>query len=203
MTPAEIRWGSPVKNRVVENSLRSKDGTWPGSSSTTTISAWNGKARPAYAALLEDVIDLDHPVRTCIAGEVDLSTDAGRAIARTLTARGRHESDVKSRRLCAKHEQLAQSGAWASGRCFGYTNDGQVIPTEAVIIREIANRLLSGESLRSVTKWFGDSGVPTVRRVGTTQSGVAYSSNLCFIAQGEARSLIRAQSVEGSQVSWN
>jgi len=153
------------------------------------VSAWSGKSRPAFNALLkeledssidgvvvwhidrlvrsmrdlEDVIDLDHPVWTYIAGEVDLSTDAGRAIARTLTAWGRYESDVKSRRLRAKHEQLAQAGAWASGRCYGYTNDGEVIESEAVIIRKIASRLLGGESLRSVTKWLGDSNIPTVR----------------------------------------
>lgn len=153
------------------------------------ISAWSGKERPAFTALvnalgdgsvdglvvwhidrlvrsmrdLEDVIDLDKPVWTCIAGEIDLSTDAGRAIARTLTAWGRYESDVKSRRLRGKHEQLAQSGAWASGRCFGYTKDGQVIAQEAIIIRDVADRLLGGESLRSVTRSLLDAGTPTVK----------------------------------------
>jgi site-specific DNA recombinase len=153
------------------------------------ISAWSGKLRPAYTALLtaladgsvdgvvvwhidrlvrsmrdlEDVIELDRPVWTCIAGEVDLSTDAGRAIARTLTAWGRYESDVKSRRLRSKHEQLAQSGAWASGRCFGYTADGEVIDSEGEVIRDIAARLLRGESLRSVTRSLVDSGTPTVK----------------------------------------
>ena len=163
-------------------------GKLPESSSTTT--SRHGAASPtAYTALLgalrdtsidgvvvwhidrlvrsmrdlEDVIDLDRPVWTCVAGEWDLSTDAGRAIARTLTAWGRYESDVKSRRLRAKHEQLAQSGAWASGRCFGYTLEGQIVDAEAEVIREIANRLLAGASLRSVTKWLGEARVPTIR----------------------------------------
>ena len=153
------------------------------------ISAWTGKTRPGFEDLvqalrsgaingvivwhidrlvrsmrdLEDVIDLDRPIWTCIAGEVDLSTDAGRAIARTLTAWGRYESDVKSRRLRAKHEQLAQSGAWASGRCFGYTVDGEVVESEAVLIRAIAERLLRGDSLRSVTSWLVREEVPTVK----------------------------------------
>lgn len=153
------------------------------------ISAWSGKFRPAFAALLsaledgsvggvvvwhidrlvrsmrdlEDVIDLDRPVWTCIAGEVDLSTDAGRAIARTLAAWGRYESDVKSRRLRGKHAQLAQAGAWASGRCFGYTRDGKVIEAEAAVIRDIAERLLGGESLRSVTRSLTASDTPTVK----------------------------------------
>ncbi len=153
------------------------------------ISAWSGKARPGFSELLkalgdgsvdgvvvwhidrlvrsmrdlEDVIDLDRPVWTCIAGEIDLSTDAGRAIARTLTAWGRYESDVKSRRLRGKHEQLAQSGAWASGRCFGYSKEGQVIAHEAVVIRDVADRLLGGESLRSVTRSLLEEGVPTVK----------------------------------------
>jgi DNA invertase Pin-like site-specific DNA recombinase len=118
------------------------------------VSAWNGKARPQFRRLLEDirqgnvdgvvVWDLDRLNRTpreleqfldvcdaakvrqlgTVSGDVDLATHDGRFHARILCAVARKESDDKSRRMKRKLDELAKTGRW-HGRGRAYGYDEQ------------------------------------------------------------------------------
>ena len=109
------------------------------------LSAYSGKARPAYRRLLSDLkagqIDAVvawHPdrlhrspleleefiglieahgaaVETVQAGRVDLSTSAGRLQARMLGNIARYESEHKSERVRSKMRQLAEAGKVGGG----------------------------------------------------------------------------------------
>lgn len=109
------------------------------------ISAYRGKRRPGYQAMLEavkahevdglicwhndrlhrhqreleDFIDLiDNtaiPVVTVTAGPFDLSTASGKMTARILGAVARQESEHKAERQRAKHAQLIEMGAPSAG----------------------------------------------------------------------------------------
>ena len=157
------------------------------------VSAYSGKARPAYRELLAalesgraDAVIAWHPdrlhrspreletfidiaerrgiaVQTCRAGEIDLNTAAGRAIARTLGAWARAESETKSERLRRQRQQLAESGGWHGGpRPFGFEKDGTTVnEPEAAVIRDAVAGLLAGESLRSVQRRANASGLLT------------------------------------------
>ena len=155
------------------------------------LSAFTGKPRPSFERLLDDVragivtaVIAWHPdrlyrhprdleqfittieqagcaVETVQAGELNLATPSGRAVARTLGAWGRYESEHKSARLRAKHRELAEAGKdGGSGRPFGYEADRKTIrPAEAALIREAADRVLQGASLRSICSGWNASGI--------------------------------------------
>jgi DNA invertase Pin-like site-specific DNA recombinase len=86
-------------------------------------------------------------------GEVDLGTDAGRAFARQLAAFSRHEEEHRAELRHRRHETDADSGkAWRAGsRCYGYKPDGmEIVESEAEVIRDVAERVRNGESLRAI-----------------------------------------------------
>jgi DNA invertase Pin-like site-specific DNA recombinase len=127
---------------------------------------------------LEDFLDLCDRTGVrdlaCVTGEIDLGTDDGRFHARILGAVARKESDDKSRRLLRKHLELANAGKVSGGgtRPYGYAIDRHtVIPAEAALITEMAERLLAGDSLRSIATNLNDRDVVTVTgRQWTTHS---------------------------------
>lgn len=158
------------------------------------ISAYAGRPRPGYQALrdaitagsldvviawhtdrlhrspveLEDWIAVCDPrgvgVVTVRAGELDLSSAAGRMTARIVGAVARHESEQKSERIARKHRELALAGKPSGGmRAFGHNADGTVNEEEAAVIRGMVRRVLAGESIKSVVRWLIASDVPTVR----------------------------------------
>jgi len=157
------------------------------------LSAFSGKARPAYQELLkaidqrgiEAVIvwhldrlhrhprELEEFIELCdagriklasVSGDVDLSTADGRLMARIQGAVARKESEDKSRRIRRKHEELAELGLFAGGgkRGYGYSIDRKsIIDSEAEVIRSAADRLLAGDSLRSITQDLNRQGIRT------------------------------------------
>jgi site-specific DNA recombinase len=132
------------------------------------VLAWHPDRLHRSPRELESFIDLIEltkaKVQTCRAGEYDLSTPSGRMTARVVGAVARGESEHKSDRVRAKLKQNADMGKVAGGknRPFGYGADKlTVVPEEAAIVREIAKRLLAGETLRSVTAWVNSTGVTT------------------------------------------
>jgi len=155
------------------------------------ISAYTGKSRPGYERLLADIaaskvsvivtwhadrlhrspkelerfIDLAEKagvqVETVKAGTVDLSTASGRAVARTLGAWARFESEHKSDRIRRKLEQKATEGKPVGGmRPYGWEPD-KVTPreTEAAVLREAARRILAGEPIRALVRDFNARGL--------------------------------------------
>jgi DNA invertase Pin-like site-specific DNA recombinase len=100
-----------------------------------------------------------------VTGDTDLSSHDGRFLARILGAVARKESDDKSRRITRKHLELAQAGRATGGgaRPFGYRADRRTVePSEVVLIREAAERILAGESLRSLATDWNTRGIRSV-----------------------------------------
>ncbi|WP_104137404.1 recombinase family protein [Cryobacterium sp. Y62] len=152
------------------------------------ISATSGKRRPAFEALLvsnpgrivvwhvdrlirlsrelERVIDLGVNVHAVKSGHVDLSTPAGRAVAKTITAWAQYEGEQKGIRQVAANVQRANAGVWQfSNRPYGYERVGgkvQIVESEAIVLREAYNRYLSGESYYAVVEDFNARGTLTV-----------------------------------------
>lgn len=115
---------------------------------------------------LEDVIDLADRYGLNLAnigGEIDLSTPQGRMTARIKGSVARMETEQMSRRIRRKFDERADAGAPHGMVAYGYRrvidtdergrrigSRDELEPTEAAVIREIARRLLAGESLRSI-----------------------------------------------------
>ena len=136
---------------------------------------------------LEDLIDLVEDrqitIATVSSGEIDLTTAEGRAMARQQAVWNQLEVEKMSERVKAQKEESASNGWWQGGRRpYGYspkrTDDGksslEVIPEEAEIVTELAERILAGESLRSLATELNERGVPTA---GDAQWRVTTISN--------------------------
>jgi site-specific DNA recombinase len=121
---------------------------------------------------LEEFIDLCNEVGVTklasVSGDLDLSTHDGQLMARILGAMARKESDDKSRRITRKHQELAQAGKVSGGgtRPFGYEADRRtIVESEAVVIRELAERALAGEAIRALCRDLDERNVATVTGV--------------------------------------
>jgi len=140
-------------------------GTWQ------AVVAWHPDRLHRSPRELEDFIDLIEQtgceVATAKAGAWDLATAAGRMMARQLGVIARYESEHRSERIRAKHDELAKAGKWAGGtRPYGYRpEDGRLIvdQDEADKIREAADRVLGGESVGAVCADWNRREVPTVK----------------------------------------
>jgi DNA invertase Pin-like site-specific DNA recombinase len=166
----------------------------------------NGKPRPAYAGMfadaaagrierivvaktdrlyrhpreLEDIIDACKAYGVALAtahGDLDLSTEPGRLVARILGDVARNEIEVKSARHKDALSQRADRGeAWWASRPFGYTvpipagdgkawsTKGQPIirhPFEAALVRQAYADVLAGTSLYGIAKAWNDAGITT------------------------------------------
>lgn len=157
------------------------------------VSAYGGKRRPQYEEMLEDIqagtldcvvawhpdrlhrspkelesyIDLSEKfgiqTNTVQAGDWDLSTPSGRAVARTLGAWARYESEHKGDRIRRARQQQAKAGGWHGGiRPYGFEKDGVTVrPAEAAEIVKAAEAIVSGVSLRSLVRDLNERGIPT------------------------------------------
>lgn len=106
---------------------------------------------------LEDLIDLVDQRRTpvvSVTGSLDLSTDAGVTMARIMVAIANKSSADTSRRVARAHVQQAAEGRPPGGwRAYGYEPDRRtIVDAEAVVIREVADRIIAGDSLRSIRR---------------------------------------------------
>ncbi|MEJ7796494.1 MAG: recombinase family protein [Nocardioides sp.] len=159
--------------------------------SDNDVSAFSGKVRPGYRELLEfiraeqaDVVLAWHvdrlhrsPVEleeyigvsdatstitvTVRAGDLDLSTAAGRMVARMLGAAARHESEQKSERIRRKRRQEAESGQAHGPLGYGYDEAQAVVEAEAAVVREVATRILDGDTLYGIASELNVRGVLT------------------------------------------
>lgn len=109
---------------------------------------------------LEDLIDLveSHPIRieAVMGGAFDLNTHEGRLMARQLVAMAAYESGHKADRIRRANRQKAERGDWHGAAKFGYGAGGVLIPEQAAVVREMADRFLAGHSLRSITGWLNE-----------------------------------------------
>jgi site-specific DNA recombinase len=163
------------------------------------ISAFNGKHRPGFEALLDamkrreiDAVlcwhtdrlyrsmkDLERlieiadaarvQIRTKQSGELDLSTSAGRMMARILGSVARAESEHKGERHKVANAQKAAAGKWqTANRAFGYTMSGEPLEPEASAYRTAVADVLAGKSIKGVARDWNAKGLRTTL-AGTTQ----------------------------------
>ena len=157
------------------------------------ISAYSGKKRPDYLQMLDDVaqqrgtavtawhtdrlhrspVELEHYITVCEpvgcmtytvkAGHLDLSTPAGRMVARQLGAVARFESEHKADRIRAAMHQNAMNGQYNGGlRPFGFEPDGETVRyEEAAEIISGTETVLAGGSVRGLVMDANRRGVLT------------------------------------------
>jgi DNA invertase Pin-like site-specific DNA recombinase len=97
---------------------------------------------------------------------IDTSTASGVFMLRTLVAIAEYESASISLRTRRAKAESARNGLPNPGgmRAFGYAPDKrQLVPEEAAAIKEAAERVLDGQSLRSVADDFNRRGIRTPR----------------------------------------
>ncbi|WP_082574942.1 recombinase family protein [Arthrobacter sp. Soil763] len=174
------------------------------------ISAYSGKRRPQYESLLEQMrtgrirgvltwhtdrlhrsprelesyIDASEKhgivTQTVKAGEIDLSTPSGRAVARTLGAWARYESEHKSDRITRKKLQLAQDGAFSGGPVpFGWrmiAGEPVIQEPEAAEIQKAVSGFLAGRSIGFIVRELNSRGISTSR--GQKWTGTAVRNML-------------------------
>jgi site-specific DNA recombinase len=120
-------------------------------------------------------IELEQFVQVCeraglqqfatVTADIDLGNDDGLFMARILSVVAAKESARKSARQKRKALETAEAGKPNGGnlRPFGYEKDQMtVVESEAEVIREVAERYLAGESLKSLTSWLQENGVLSV-----------------------------------------
>lgn len=156
-----------------------------------SVSASTGRSRPAWDAVLGmvergevDVIlayhldritrtmtDLEHLITTTQArgvgvatatGDIDLTTDTGRMVARILAAVARAEVERKGARQMLANQQRAEQGEhkW-SHRPFGYEKDGTLRESEAEHLREAYRLVLAGHRQSSIVSAWNEQGIRT------------------------------------------
>jgi site-specific DNA recombinase len=117
---------------------------------------------------LEDLIEavrLYHVPVTSVTGSLDLSTDHGVTMARIMVAIANKESLDTSRRVRRTQLEMAEQGKVSGGgqRPYGYGYDRKtVVEHEAMVVRQMAQLILDGDSLAEVARKLTDLGVPTV-----------------------------------------
>ncbi len=107
-------------------------------------------------------------------GEADLSTDGGRMFARIKASVARQEIERKGARSRRKNDQMVASGHPAPGRRkWGWESDGITVrEVEAAPLREAAQRVLEGESFRSIIREFEAAGYPPPHGGKWTHTGL-------------------------------
>ena len=103
-------------------------------------------------------------VHTWVSGSIDLATADGRAMARTLAAWDAAEAERISERVKRAVLQQAERGLPHGGlRAFGWAEDRITpVPEEQKLIREIAKRVIEGESAHLIARDLDARGLRTV-----------------------------------------
>lgn len=120
---------------------------------------------------LEDVIETAYPV-VCASGEIDLTQDSGRTVARLLVAIAKGEVERKSARQKLANQQRFTMGLPHAGgaKTFGYEADGVTVNEEqAEWFTWAVAEALAGASLRSIGRRLDEAGMHSAR-YGTGQS---------------------------------
>ena len=204
------------------------------------ISAYSGKTRPGFESMLaameagefgalvcwhpdrlyrsmrdlERVIDTADKravqLRTVTAGDLNLSTPAGRMMARILGSVARQEVEHKGERQRRANEQRRAAGKWVRTglRKFAYSHDGVPQEPEATALREAATEVLAGKSLRGIATAWNAQGLRTTRgnaftsmQLRRTLINPLYAGLVTHrekvIGRGEWQSIIDATTHEG------
>jgi len=99
-----------------------------------------------------------------VGGNVDLATPEGRLHVRIKASVARHEIEQTSKRIRRMMLDRAEKGLPHGAPGYGYRRvDGRDVlePAEAAVVRDIAERLLAGESVNMVTKALNARDIPS------------------------------------------
>ncbi|WP_436792671.1 recombinase family protein [Actinospongicola halichondriae] len=108
-----------------------------------------------FAALLKFLLDHDCQLVSCTE-QIDTSTPMGKGFALMLATMAEQESANISVRVKRALKGRAERGQHRGKRTFGYTADMEVVPEEADVLRQMAERVSLGHSYRSIAKWLND-----------------------------------------------
>jgi len=159
-----------------------------------SISAWSNKRRPAWESVLEMVerrevevviawhldrvtrsmkelerliaLSVDRGVGVATAtGDIDLTTDTGRMVARILAAVAAAEVERKGARQRLANAQRAAQGRKTYGhRPFGWNAAQDALDErEAALLRKAADDVIAGVPLGTVAREWREAGVPTAQ----------------------------------------
>lgn len=126
----------------------------------------------------EDILDLyvlhRIEVHTWASGSINLATADGRAMARTLAAWDAAEAERISERVKRAVLQKAEQGLPHGGlRAYGWADDKVTpVPAEQDIIREVAKRVIDGESAHLIAKDLTARGILTVTGKAWSRAGI-------------------------------
>jgi site-specific DNA recombinase len=166
-------WG--IAREYVDNSVSASKGRRPSyqrlladieAGEVDGVIAWDLDRLHRQPIELEGFIDLADRRSIALAtvsGDVDLSAESGRMMARVMGAVARYEIEHKSKRQKAAGVQSASMGRPPQGRrAFGFRPDGlSPVPDEAAMIRKAYADLLAGESLRGIALGWNAAGSRT------------------------------------------
>ena len=189
-----------------------------------SVSASTGKDRPGYLRVLElirsgaidrvivwhvdrlyrSMIDLEHLVLlsestgvriATVTGDLDLSTDTGRLLARILAAVARSEIERKSARQKRANLQRREQGAaqWTR-RPFAYDRDDDgspiLVPDEAAALKMAAAAILGGGTLAAGARMLDEGGFVTtagkpwnVRTLSRALQSARYVSQVTYLRE--------------------
>lgn len=132
-----------------------------------TIVAWHPDRLHRQTRELVPFIDLINErgvaVETVTAGTYDLSTPAGRMNARIVGSVAEYESEHKSERIRRKLQANAAEGKHHGGsRPYGWNDDRITVkPDEAAAVKEAADMILTGESVKGTARALNEAGYRT------------------------------------------
>lgn len=131
------------------------------------VVVWNQDRLVRRPMELEQLIDLCERVPSfdglaTAHGDLDLTHEGGRLVARMLVAVAGHEGEAKGRRVRRAAAERRAKGHKISGKNpYGVASwvggDVTVDPAQAAVIREVARRVVEGRSLRSSVAWARDA----------------------------------------------
>lgn len=118
-----------------------------------------------FEDLLDLVQDYGVQIHTVTSGTVDLSTADGRMMARVLANFDAGEADRTGERVQRAFLERARQGKSHGPVAYGWERDADgiehIVPEQADVIRDAAQRVIAGESMRAITKDLIARGVPT------------------------------------------
>lgn len=122
---------------------------------------------------LIDLLEKKHvEVATVVSGRIDLTTADGRMTARLLAVIDQGEAERIGERSTRAKADLKRNGTWLGGgaRAYGYervkdergkVKEHRIVASEAAVLREVATRALSGESLTRLSVELNRRAIPT------------------------------------------
>lgn len=139
-------------------------------------------------------------VQTVAAGPFDLSTPAGRMVARIMGATAQHEAELIGERVRRKQVELARAGKMGGRgrRAFGYNADrSAIVEHEAELIREAADRFLAGESSGSICRDWNARGIRTAGTKANPEGSVWRTNGLTGMMVGPHLAALRVHDPGG------